>query len=569
MKEVNPEKDSSIITREEIKNILALPGKNRIEKILDSSYPAQLVAKIPEIEIFLTIKEVGEHDALDLISLTTPDQLTYILDLDLWGKDQIIPERFLFWLEILEQCGENKLRQFFRTADLEFLVSAFRKVLRVYQNSNPEEMPGENAENRDSTLFSLDQIYYIKFADEKYAPLLRRLIHFLYSSLPGIYQTLMEQIFWGIPAEDEELALRWRNGRLADQGFPNFDEALEIYTYFSPEKIKKKRFFPLPQPEGPFHPPRFLEVACKETFFSLVLQNAFPEENRERIKWELAGLINRVLIADGAHLGDAEAFYQSARKALQTLDLGLKYLSNENPAEARQLLKEVPVTRIFQTGYSLGLDLQRRAQKLVQKGWLADLPRKEEILDSPLQETIKGLLRKRPVFFNENNGNFSPFVALTEISLTADRLDKIFLLGEIIFEILGISAEEIIKIEKAPCFFPDPPLSTICLTFLAQGFLHGSPKLTPLTILELNKVYEKLKQNRLLTAQTNISTLWEELAKKNMALSFQKLEGRKKEVLLWWLEFLHNKLSSSLGQIRGGDMIDPRAVDIFLVYRAS
>ncbi|MGB9698414.1 MAG: DUF6178 family protein [Thermodesulfobacteriota bacterium] len=562
MEELKPRKDSSIITKEEINSILALPGKNRIEKILDSPHPAALVAKIPEIEIFLTIKEVGEQDALDLISLTTPEQLTYLLDLDLWDKDQILPDRFLFWLEILEQCGTNKLRQFFRTADIEFLGSAFRKVLRVHQSPYPEEAPEEK---KGAPLFSLDQIYYLEFLEEKNAPLLMRLFHFLYASLPDVYQALMEQIFWGIPAEDEELALRWRNGRLADQGFPNFDEALEIYSYFPPEKIKRSRFFVLPKLEESFHPPMYLEVASKGTFLGLTLQNDLPEETKERIKWELTGLINRVLIADGSHLGDVEALYQSARKALQTLDLGLKYLSQENPAEARQLLEKIPLTRIFQAGFSLTLDLKRKAQELMQKGWLANIPRRADILDSPLKETIKGLLRKRPLFFNENTGNFTPFAALTEISLTADRLDKISCLGEIILELFGISVDELSNIEKEPCFFTDPPLSTICLTFLAQGFLHGSSKLAPLTILELNKIYEKLNQNGLLTAQT----LGEELIKKNMALSLLKLEGRKKEVLFWWLEFLQNKLHSSLGQIRSGDMLDPRAIDVFLVYCPS
>ncbi|MGC8811279.1 MAG: DUF6178 family protein, partial [bacterium] len=216
-------------------------------------------------------------------------------------------------------------------------------------------------------------------------------------------------------------------------------------------------------------------------------------------------------------------------------------------------------------GFSLTLDLKRKAQELMQKGWLANIPRRADILDSPLKETIKGLLRKRPLFFNENTGNFTPFAALTEISLTADRLDKISCLGEIILELFGISVDELSNIEKEPCFFTDPPLSTICLTFLAQGFLHGSSKLAPLTILELNKIYEKLNQNGLLTAQT----LGEELIKKNMALSLLKLEGRKKEVLFWWLEFLQNKLHSSLGQIRSGDMLDPRAIDVFLVYCPS
>jgi len=566
MKEMKLKTDSALVSKEEINSILALSGQNRIEKILDSPHPAALVAKIPEIEIFLTIKEVGEQDALDLISLTTPEQLTYLLDLDLWDKDQIIPERFLFWLEILEQCGEDKLRQFFRTADLEFLVSGFRKVLRVHQSPYPEESPEEK---KESPLFSLDQIYYLEFLNEKNAPLLMRLFHFLYASLPDIYQALLQQIFWGIPAEDEELALRWRNGRLADQGFPNFDEALEIYSYFPPAKIKKSNFFVPPKLEESFQPPRYLEAASKGTFFALALQNELPEETKERVKWELTGLINRVLIADGSHLGDVEALYQSARKALQTLDLGLKYLSLENPADARHLLEKIPLTRIFQAGFSLTLDLKRKAQEIIQKGWLANIPRREDILDSPLKETIKGLLRKRPLFYNENNGNFSPFAELAEISLTAARLDKISFLGEIIFELFGIAVDDLINIEKEPCFFPDPPLSTICWTFLAQGFLHGSSKLAPLTIVELNKIYELLNQKGLLGDPTKISSFGEELIKKYNALLSLKFAGQKKEVLFWWLEFLQNKLYASLGQIRSGDMIDPRAIDVFLVYRPS
>ncbi len=566
MAEIKLNNETSAITKVQIRDILSLPGKKRIEKILDSPYPAALVAQMPEIEIFLTIKEVGEQDALDLISLTTPEQLTYLLDLDLWHKDQIIPERFLFWLEILEQCGENKLRQFWRTADIEFLVSALGKVLRVYQSPHPEEIPEEN---KEAPLFSLDQIYYIEFREEKHAPLLMRLLHFLYASLPDIYQLLMQEILWSIPAEDEELALRWRKGRLADLGFPDFDEACQIYAYFPPEKIKKGPPLSLPEPEESFHAPTYLEVACNGTFFSQALQKELAEETQERVKWELAGLINRVLIADAAHLGDVEAFYQSARKALQTLDLGLKYLSQEDPAEARQLLEKIPVTRIFQAGYSLSLDLKRRAHQLVQKGWLAALPRREEILDTPLKETMQGLLRPRPLFFDENNGNFSSFTALTQISLTADRLNKISLLGEIIFELFDFAVDELMRMEKEPCYFLDPPLSSICLTFLAQGILYGTPRLKPLTSFELNKIYAQLKQESYFTEEEKIFSLFRELILGRKNYPSLQLVGPKEEGFLWWLKFLQNKLSSNLGQIRSGDEIDPRAVDAFLVYRSG
>lgn len=555
-------KKDSLITREEIKSILSLRGKNRIEKIISSPNPAALVAKIPEVEIFLTVKEVGEHDAIELIELTTPEQLTYLLDLDLWDKDQITPKRFLSWLEILEQCGEKKLRQFFQTADLEFLVSAFRKLIRVIPAPNPDELPEEK---KDAPLFSLDQIYLVEFLEENSAPLLMRLLHFLYTSMPNFYRLLMEELLWSIPAEDEELALRWRNGRLADHGFPSFDEALEIYSYISPQKIKETSYFLLPAPEENFHPPTYLEVASKDTFFSLALQHEVSEEIQERVKWELTGLINRVLIADGAHLGDVEALHQSAQKALQTLDLGLKYLSQENPREARFILEKIPVTKIFQTGFSLGLDLKKKAQSIVKNGWLANLPRREDILDSPLKETIKGLLRKRPLFFNEEKGNYVPFTQLSDLSLTEERLEKISFLGEFTHHLLGLRVEEIIKVEKTNCFFPDPPLSTICLTYLIQGFLHGEKKLAPLTVFELQKVYEKLRLDGYLDEQTRAFQLLKEMVSQAITAAGEKLKGRRAEILSWWLEFLSNKLYSCLGHLQPGEAIDPRAVDVFLV----
>lgn len=559
-------KDSLPIAREEVQMVLTLSGKNRIEKILASPNPAALVAKLPEIEIFLTIKEVGEQDAVDLITLTTPEQLTYLLDLDLWDKDQIAPERFVFWLEILEQCGEEKLRQFFRTTDLEFLVSSFRKLLRVLTPAHFEE-PLE--EEKKSPYFTLDQIHFIDFLDDKKAPLLIRLLHFLYASMRDIYQVLMEQILWSIPAEEEELALRWRNGRLADQGFPSFDEALEIYSYIPPERIKKMSSFVLPEPDKSFYPPTYLEAASKGTFFSITLQEEVPDKVRDRVKWELMGLINRVLIADGAHLGDIEALYNSARKALQILDLGLRYLSQENPIEARSILKKIPVTRIFQVGFSLTLDLKKKAQLIVHKGWLADLPRKEETLDSPLKETIKGLLQKRPMFFNEAKGIFTLFADLSEIRLTAERLEKISFLGRIIHDLFGIPASAIAEVEKISYFFPDPPLSTICLTYFAHSLLYGRKKLAPLSQAELQKIYERMRQNELLADRTKIINLWKELTMGEITAQGNNLDERSEEILRWWLNFLYQKLYSCLGHIFPGERIDPRAIDVFLVSRSD
>ncbi|MCJ7784363.1 MAG: DUF6178 family protein, partial [Desulfobacterales bacterium] len=81
--------------------ILQARGKERLHYLFLSEHPGQLVQELPELEVFLTVKETGERDCLDLISLTTPEQFQYLLDLDFWKRDQLDPEKVLHWMEIL------------------------------------------------------------------------------------------------------------------------------------------------------------------------------------------------------------------------------------------------------------------------------------------------------------------------------------------------------------------------------------------------------------------------------------------------------------------------------------
>jgi len=97
-------------------------GKDRLHYLFLSEHPEVLVQQLPELEVFLTVKEVGEKDCLDLISLTTPEQFQYLLDLDFWKRDQLDPEKILHWMEILLESGEKKITQFIHATDPEFMA---------------------------------------------------------------------------------------------------------------------------------------------------------------------------------------------------------------------------------------------------------------------------------------------------------------------------------------------------------------------------------------------------------------------------------------------------------------
>ena len=111
---------------EETRVILSLPVKERLEFVLNAPDPRELVAQIPETDLFLTVKGLGIKESLDLISLATPEQIIHLLDLDLWKKDQLNQENGIVWLETLEACGRKKLKALFDTLDSELLVALFR-----------------------------------------------------------------------------------------------------------------------------------------------------------------------------------------------------------------------------------------------------------------------------------------------------------------------------------------------------------------------------------------------------------------------------------------------------------
>lgn len=64
--------------------ILKLRGKERMDAIPSSDNPQEIFQSLPEEEVYFSIKEIGEQDALPLLSLMSPRQCQYLLDLELW-----------------------------------------------------------------------------------------------------------------------------------------------------------------------------------------------------------------------------------------------------------------------------------------------------------------------------------------------------------------------------------------------------------------------------------------------------------------------------------------------------
>lgn len=541
-------------TRKDLEAVLSLSGKERLVEILNAPDPAELVAQMPALDVFLTIKDLGLADALELIGLATPEQIIHFLDLDLWKKDRLQQEGIVAWLEMLEACGGEKLRQILEAADPELVVAVLGHCLRVRKEEKREEDQGKKEGEKG---FTLDRIYYLEFRDPSRASLLTRILKDINQYDPAYYQDLLDRIYWSLPAEEEEAALRWRKGRLADQGFPDFTESLEIYRYLPPESRREPGPLPNPFEASSWIPPGYLERAGQGSFLFEAAGRALTEEQIGRVKSEMVHLANQVLVAAGADPGDPEAIKTSSVRAFQTLDLGLRHLSGEDPDRAARTLESLPVFRIFQTGFSLGLDLRFKAEALFMKtGWFGAWEGREEWLDSPYREIIQGLLLKHPLYFDPAAaGNYRPFRTLVELSEVEGKLHSLEVLGRIFSRWPGYSAPKINALRRMPLYFPGSLLAVL-LTGLARWILTEEAIPKPLTVPDLEGIGP-------LILDPARSAAWVATLESHGGLESREEE----EVLHDWLTLGRTRLVEEIGRIPPGHRLDPRYVSLLLVER--
>ena len=541
--------------------VLQAHGKERLERLLLSKNPQQLVQKLPELEIFLTVKEVGERDALDLISLTTPEQFQYLLDLDLWKKDQLDPPKVLLWMEILHETGEEKVNQFIRSTDPEWIVLVLKKFLDV------KTFEGEFAEVRDCIpLFTLDQYYFIEFkgkgAREVFQPFLESLYHIDRER----YRSWMESLISETESELEETNYRLRNGRLADYGFPDFEEALEIYRFIPPESLRSGEKIPWimdPEEMEKGRPTFFLTFQKEGPFFSSILSRVDDPMEMNRLKVEITALCNKALIAEAIDLSNLEEIKQGGRKVFHYLNLGLQSLSRKDENAALGILQSVPIQKIFQCGVSHTVLLRRKAESLLKNSWFEGDRENLVFLDSPYLEKMESILKKRPMIYR--NGGMEDFGSLEDLREAEIFLESIEAIVNPLREQLRMTPRYLKALNLEGCYPKDLggiTFSTIFLTSLANHVLKGVFQFEAIEKTRLEDLFSRIFERD--QAGKGVVKMETRKGLTEWCHSIEDDENRRQH-LRAFKDFCLDLLEEEYGKIPPGEEIDPRFVKGLLV----
>lgn len=459
------------------RELMQLPARKRLAALLEPRDAGALVRALPAADLYLTIHDLGLADATDLVQLVSPEQFQVMVDLAAWKSTEVDEHAFLLWLRAAwDPDGEGFIEKLMGV-DLELLEILLLRMIRVH---DLEEDPDVNPDG--VTMSTPEGRYLIEFLVEGIEQAaIRQVIDALISRDPFEAVRLFEAVRWEVPTELEEAALQFRSARLSELGFPPLEEALSLYAYRDPEPYASERTVRDETALAQSSPPDLLSAGLR----------GLDQDERDTLEAQLRLLSNQALVAEGAEPGDVEAQRQTLEQVRDTLQLGLEFITGGAPDAAATALRAHHLRHLFQVGFSLGLKLRFRADRLLKQ----PLARAGGIiwLMPPEARTVSGLRRRRPVRVLEVEGAEPvAFRSRREVYLTSLALNRAEAQVAIFSMILGGREEEAKgRLEaRAGSSLPVDPAS-IWAGALAHTILSGAPGLDPISPSSLGALVER------------------------------------------------------------------------------
>lgn len=389
-----------------VQTLRGLPPRRRLDAIIESPDSRAIVRSLPPPDLHLLVKEIGLEDLAEIIEMASPEQVAYCIDLEIWRRwIPSLPELYR-WLAVILEGDESSVLEKIRGLDPELLVRFLQDEILVGGGpavvSNPEDQLPEYEHTFDS-------LYYLSFRNREHSTVVARLLEILCVHDNGLYVTLLEGVRSELPSDLEEESFRFREGRLSDHGFPDYESARALHSYQDPDRFPLESAIPCSDPEIPLFPvlPDAGDLFCR--CFPLV---------RAHKEQELTILMNHVLMLSDIPLDDAETLRRLLRRTTGYLSLAMEQTTGPDEAKGIELLRATSLKSLYRLGFSITMTLRHRAARISQSDAAANLPSRR---------ALEGLLRVPPVYYrgfdDELLDDFREFRTLADVERASQFLD--------------------------------------------------------------------------------------------------------------------------------------------------
>ena len=496
---MNSDDFSQLSPAEQIDALRCQDSQQKTRLLLDAENGAELMAQLSTQEVFLLAVERGPEHLPELLSLASPEQWSGFIDLDCWNDDHFDADKTHRWLITLLQAEEETAFTVLREMNFEQLVLIFKSEMDI--PSGPE-----GDENSDARIDAnkRDGGYEIIYRTENGAKLFHKLLDVLQSYEPEFFVYLLEAVRAETMGLIEESVYQQRTGRLQDMGIPEPFSARRIYAWLDPVQYRRERPFKIAIGHCEGSAPGFtLTLVHPKGLLAKALADGMDEE----MAWEMASVVNKVIMADRIAMGDVEQVAGVISKVDAYLNLALEWMAGQDVAAAKECLTNCYWEDLFRVGHSFTLKLQRQAA-VVSKTSVAPY------LDPNARSCIAALTRFPPLFFegvaDATRGGTRLFASIAEIHSVEKWLARIEIQRQLFEDAMQFTLPLPADLDLTGCHpdeADDVTLVEFFLTSLANRLLGREFQPLPIAEEELAGLHGMVSQSGVLNPRLREETV--------------------------------------------------------------
>ena len=472
----------------QVQDLDRLSGGDITKSILESATPAKTVQSISEQDFFWLMKKAGEEEYLPLLKLASTEQRQYILDMELWTRDQLKGDVTFEWLERLRGADPDHLAWwlFHEGQDLAHLI-LFRNIDVIVKGPDEElDLPDE--------FFTNDDVIYIRVINYKHYDTIRKIIELLFREDENYARNLIEEVASIIPAEMEEDMYHQRATRLAEAGFLPFDEASAVFSPLGQEILETGETLPQRftrtdkeiQSSVPVLP---LLNAGAENILVRALSDIGDTSLIDRARLEFAGLCNRITAAEGLGDLDPDILREKCRKAGGYINIALEKVCGADVGQAEELIQKNSLESLFRVGFGYAVKLKWKAESWIDRSWFRSLGLDTQFWGTSWGLALTGLTKEKPLFYTGfEEEEYRGFEKLPEINAAEKMLDRLMVLDDLLRHL-----HKNYDYDRSLYEGNDFEFYPLIFSFWARLVLNLKPSFSGITIEEAKTFFETLR----------------------------------------------------------------------------
>lgn len=338
--------------------VCGAPVQRRSELLELLPEPERVIPLLPEAEFCFTVKAIGLESSIWLLDHATPEQVVAAIDLDVWRDHAPDPMQLDAWLDALAETGDETLLRAITHIDAELVVQWLKNRILVEQKPSGDEdwQPPRGGQTLDG------QFYFVQLRDDDDAAAIRRVLMVLWNGDYWTYFRFMLAVIHELPTENQEWALRWRNARLQDLGFPPWDESMRLYRHLRPDDRARLSEDVRPLDVESWRLPVWLPQLPESAEGANLVFRALAkldDEERSGAFYAIVAVANAVAVADHMPLSDTETTPRAIAKAARWIDRGIEHIAHAHGLEHVDVLRQVPLEHLFRVGANLDPEASR------------------------------------------------------------------------------------------------------------------------------------------------------------------------------------------------------------------